>query len=86
MHLNAEICNGHGTFPDKFSISDPPFPTRPFPTHFGAGNAGGNAPRATNSNGCNRYFDAAAGKRLSKSLADLAEADDCVTHLFSFGS
>jgi hypothetical protein len=26
MRLNAEICNGHGTFPDKFAISDPPFP------------------------------------------------------------
>src|SRR3954470_15641896 len=26
MRLNAEICNGHGTFPDKFSISDAPFP------------------------------------------------------------
>jgi hypothetical protein len=30
MPLNAEICNGHGTFPDKFSISAPRFPTRPF--------------------------------------------------------
>src|SRR3954465_3787729 len=30
MRSNAEIRNGHGTFPDKFSISDPPFPTRPF--------------------------------------------------------
>src|SRR4051794_28007486 len=27
MRLNAEICNGHGTFPDKFSFSDPPSPT-----------------------------------------------------------
>jgi hypothetical protein len=31
MRLKAEICNGHGTFPDKFSISDPPF-RPPFPT------------------------------------------------------
>src|ERR1700677_680023 len=30
--------------------------------------------------GCNGYFDALAGKRLSKSLADLSEADDCVAH------
>src|ERR1039458_4912550 len=35
--------------------------------------------------GCNGYFDALAGKRLSKSLADLAEADNCVAHIFSFG-
>src|SRR6266702_1066651 len=34
--------------------------------------------------GCNGYFDAVAGKRLSKSLADLAEADNCVAHIFSF--
>jgi len=26
--------------------------------------------------GCNRYFDAVAGKRLGQRLADLAEADD----------
>lgn len=25
--------------------------------------------------GCNGYFDAAAGKRLGQSLADMAEAD-----------
>src|ERR1022692_3170203 len=30
--------------------------------------------------GCNGYFDALAGKRLSKSVADLAEADNCVAH------
>jgi hypothetical protein len=35
--------------------------------------------------GCNGYFDAASGKRLSKSLADLAEADNCVADIFSFG-
>src|SRR5450631_3332963 len=35
--------------------------------------------------GCNGYFDTLAGKRLSKSLADLAEADNCVAHIFSFG-
>src|SRR3984885_14928655 len=35
--------------------------------------------------GCNGYFDAAAGKRLSKSLADVAEADNCVAHIVSFG-
>src|ERR1700681_907915 len=35
--------------------------------------------------GCNGYFDALAGKRLSKSLADLAEADNCVAHIFSLG-
>jgi hypothetical protein len=54
LRLNAELCNGHGTFPDKFSISAPSFPT-----HCGAGgaersdamgNAGGNAPLATKSN------------------------------------
>src|SRR3954470_13874216 len=43
LRFNAEICNGHGTFPDKFSISDPPFSTGlsdpPFPTHSGAGGA-----------------------------------------------
>jgi len=63
LRLNAEICNGHGTFPDKFSISDPPFSTGlsdpPFPTNSGGGgaersdatgNAGGNAPLATKSN------------------------------------
>jgi hypothetical protein len=59
MPLNAETCNGHGTFPDKFSISDPPFSTRPFPTYSGVrgaeradatSNAGGNAPLATKSN------------------------------------
>src|ERR1035438_8091716 len=33
--------------------------------------------------GCNGYFDAASGKRLSKSVADLAEADNCVAHIFS---
>src|ERR1700726_1539623 len=35
--------------------------------------------------GCNGYFDAVAGKRLGQSLADLAEADNCVAHVFSFG-
>ena len=30
--------------------------------------------------GCNGYFDALAGKRLGKSVADLAEADNCVAH------
>src|ERR1035438_1705688 len=35
--------------------------------------------------GCNGYFDAASGKCLSKSLADLAEANNCVVHIFSFG-
>src|ERR1700716_1337482 len=35
--------------------------------------------------GCNGYFDAASGKRLSKSLADLAEADNCVAHIFLHG-
>src|ERR1700678_2256507 len=35
--------------------------------------------------GCNGYFDALAGKRLSKSLTDLAEADNCVAHIFSLG-
>src|SRR5882757_6903340 len=33
--------------------------------------------------GCNGYFDAASGKRLSKSLADLAEANNCVAHICS---
>src|ERR1700676_5585227 len=35
--------------------------------------------------GCNGYVYAVAGKRLSKSLADLAEADNCVAHTFSLG-
>src|SRR5450631_1984539 len=35
--------------------------------------------------GCTGYFDALAGKRLSKSLADIAEADNCVAHIFSLG-
>src|ERR1700722_19660182 len=30
--------------------------------------------------GCNGYFDAASGERLSKSLADIAEANNCVAH------
>ena len=30
--------------------------------------------------GCNGYFDAVAGKRLGKSVADLAEADNCIAH------
>src|ERR1700693_143873 len=30
--------------------------------------------------GRNGYFDALAAKRLSKSVADLAEADNCVAH------
>src|ERR1700736_3320353 len=30
--------------------------------------------------GCNGYFNALSGKRLSKSVADLAEADNCVAH------
>jgi hypothetical protein len=29
LRLNAEICNGQGTFPDKFSISDRPFLSGP---------------------------------------------------------
>src|SRR3546814_17944708 len=36
--------------------------------------------------GCNGYVDAASGKRPGKSLADLAEANNCVVHIFSFGS
>src|SRR5580698_9386463 len=35
--------------------------------------------------GGNGYFDAAAGQRLSKGLAELAEADNCVAHICSFG-
>src|SRR5450432_1204194 len=35
--------------------------------------------------GCNGYFDAVAGKRLRQSLADIAEADHCVAHIFSLG-
>src|SRR6202140_355585 len=31
--------------------------------------------------GCNGYFDVVAGKRLGKSGTDLAEADNCVTHV-----
>src|ERR1700691_3746618 len=34
--------------------------------------------------GCNGYFDALAGKRLGKSVADLTEADNCVAHIVSF--
>ena len=30
------------------------------------------------------YFDAASRKPLGKSLADVAEADNCVAHMFSF--
>src|SRR3984957_20486494 len=33
--------------------------------------------------GCNGYFDAVAGKRLAQGLADIAEADYCVAHIFS---
>src|SRR3954462_8540405 len=29
--LEPVICNGHGTIPDKFSISDPRFPTARHP-------------------------------------------------------
>src|SRR5450755_3679268 len=35
--------------------------------------------------GCNGYFDAVAGKRLGQGLADIAEADNCVAHIFSLG-
>src|SRR6202789_1199089 len=35
--------------------------------------------------GCNGYFNALSGKRLSKSVADLAEANNCVVHTLSFG-
>src|SRR5690606_8589221 len=31
-----------------------------------------------------RYFDAPAGKRLSKRLTDLSEANNCVVHRFTF--
>src|ERR1700730_17325905 len=48
------------------------------------GRSGCRAVRAAR--GCNGYFDAVAGKRLSKGLANLAEADNCVAHIFSFGS
>jgi hypothetical protein len=35
--------------------------------------------------GCNGYFDAASSKRLCQGLADIAKADDCITHkTFSF--
>src|SRR6202140_5282391 len=34
--------------------------------------------------GRNGHFYAAAGKRLRESLADVAEADNCVAHMFSF--
>src|SRR5690606_13058022 len=34
--------------------------------------------------GCNGYFNAASGKRLSKRLADLTEANNCVVHRFTF--
>src|ERR1700731_3732912 len=30
--------------------------------------------------GCNGYFNALSGKRLGKSVADLAEANNCVAH------
>jgi hypothetical protein len=40
LRLNAELCNGHATFPDKFSISDPSFPT-----HSRAGGAERSDPR-----------------------------------------
>src|ERR1700736_3200996 len=32
---------------------------------------------------CNGYFDAVAGKCLGQGLADLAEADNCVAHIYS---
>src|SRR5450432_1692174 len=35
--------------------------------------------------GRNGYFDALAGKRLGQGLADIAEADNCVAHIFSLG-
>src|SRR5450830_958801 len=35
--------------------------------------------------GCNRYFDALAGKGLGQGLADIAEADNCVAHMYSWG-
>src|ERR1039457_3141614 len=35
--------------------------------------------------GCHGHFDAIAGKRLGQGLADLAEADNCVAHIFSLG-
>src|SRR5690554_1157900 len=35
--------------------------------------------------GCNGYLDAATGERLGKSLADLAEANNCVVHGLSLG-
>src|SRR3984957_13474917 len=31
------------------------------------------------------HFDALAGKRLGQGLANIAEADNCVAHIFSFG-
>src|SRR5690606_3597026 len=34
--------------------------------------------------GCNRYLDAATGKSLGKSLADVAEANNRITHILSF--
>jgi hypothetical protein len=33
--------------------------------------------------GCDGYFDAIAGKRLGQGLADIAEADNCLAHIFS---
>src|SRR5476649_362281 len=35
--------------------------------------------------GCNGYFDAVAGKRLGQGPANIAEADNCVAHMFSLG-
>src|SRR5450830_1511894 len=35
--------------------------------------------------GCNGHFDALAGKGLGQGLADIAEADNCVAHMFSLG-
>src|ERR1700676_1629587 len=35
--------------------------------------------------GCHGHFDALAGKRLGKSVADLTEADNCVAHIVSLG-
>jgi len=53
MRLNAEICNGHGTFPDKLSIRDPSFADSfcagGAERSDATGNAGGNAPLATKS-------------------------------------
>src|SRR6202161_1866794 len=33
--------------------------------------------------GCHGYFDAVAGKRRGESVTDLAEADNCVAHIYS---